>query len=78
MPPITGGNLRIGLCHLLQYRFSAVIFKQPDDVIGHLVYHVYCTGANVQHDVIAAQLILMNHSVVSFMKNAAGVGGISV
>ena len=76
---LIGGDFGVSFAHLLQHCFLAVFFKQPDDVVGYFVHYVHRTGTNVQHDVIAAQLILMNHPVVSFiMKNAAGVGGISV
>ena len=57
--------------------FPGMRFKHPDDVVGDLVHHVNGTGAHIQHNVVAAELILMNHLRFSFKqvkmarKNAA-------
>ncbi len=40
---------------------AAACFKPGDDVIGHAVHHMDGAGTGVQHNVIAAQLILMYH-----------------
>ena len=50
--------------HGPKHFLPAMGFKHGDDVIGNLVHHVHPTGAYVQHDVIAAQLILMNHKLL--------------
>ena len=34
---------------------------QRDHVVGHLVHRVNRAGAGIQHDIVAIQLILMNH-----------------
>ena len=72
---ITGGIL---FRHGRQDCLPVVCFKHADDVVGDLVHHMHAAGANVQHDIEAAQFILMNHIDFSFTKNAAETGGISV
>ena len=39
--------------------------KARDDVVGDLVHHMHGAGAHVQHDVVTAELILMNHLFLS-------------
>ena len=39
--------------------------KEGDHIVGHLVHHMHGAGADVQHDVVAAQFILMDHVSVS-------------
>ena len=41
-----------------------VIRVKRNDVIGYLIHYMNGTGAGVQHDVVAVQLILMYHSSV--------------
>ena len=66
-------------CHRLQDSISIVGLIHGDNVIGDLVHHMDRTGANIQHDMVTAQYILMNHinSLSIHMKNAAEIGGIS-
>ena len=40
---------------------AALALEHGDDVIGQLVHRVDRAGADVQHDVIAAQVVLMDH-----------------
>ena len=56
-------------------RFLVVIFKHGDDFVSYLVHGVDGAGANVQHDIVAAQFILMYHRISS-IKNAAIAGGV--
>ena len=41
-----------------------VIRVKRNDVIGYLIHYMNGTGAGIQHDVVAVQLILMYHSSV--------------
>ena len=40
---------------------AALVLEHGNDVIGQLVHRVDRTGADIQHDVIAAQFVLMDH-----------------
>ena len=69
------------LRHRLQHGPAVVVFEHRDDVIGHLVHGVNRARTDVQHDVVSAQLILMNHRTYFSLfriKNTAGSGGIRV
>ena len=46
--------------------------KHLDDVVGYLVYYVDGTGADVQHHVVAAELVLMDHVMYAFFLNFFG------
>ena len=54
-----GGTVFLG--QLTDDGIAALAFEHGDDVIGQLVHRVDRAGADIQHDVIAAQLILMDH-----------------
>ena len=51
--------------------FLAVAFKHGNNIVGDLIHHMDTAGANIQHDVVAALLVLMNHKYISSRKNAA-------
>ena len=54
-----GGTVFLG--QLTDDGVAALAFEHGDNVIGQLVHRVDRAGADIQHDVIAAQLILMDH-----------------
>ena len=62
--------------------FLRMRFKQTDDVVGHLVHHMDSPRTHIQHHIVTAQFILMNHSIVSplrsYQKKCRLNGGISL
>ena len=64
---LRGGELRVLFTHGGEDGLPALALVQGDAVVGQLVYRVDGTGADVQHDVVAAQLILMDHRCFSFL-----------
>ena len=45
------------------YGSGVVLLKHRDDVVGKLIHGVNGAGANVEHNVVAEQFILMNHRI---------------
>ena len=63
--------------HQCQDLLAGAAFVAADDFIGRIVHHVDGAGADIQHDVVSGQLVLMNHGFSPFIgKNAAETGGI--
>ena len=65
-----------GIAHVLfKHRgddiLAAVIFIQADDVVGDLVHQMHGTGVDVQHDVLAAKFISVNHGANSFKNESS-------
>ena len=57
------GALTVFFQHGRHDLVGTVVLEQSDDVIGHLVHHMDGTGAGIQHNVVAVQLILMYHNL---------------
>ena len=69
--------LSVFLLHRLKDLLAALFLEQGNYIIGNFVYRMDAAGADIQYDVIAAQFILMNHTLLLYKKNAADIGGIS-
>ena len=82
---IFSGNIsasRVFFLHNLKYVLAAMLFKHTDNIVGNIIHRVNGAGADIQNDIVAAQLILMNHFMyllyprLYLRKNAADFGGI--
>ena len=55
------GDMGVFFADFGKNRFFRFLLKKGDDVIGHVVHRMHRAGADVENNVVAVELVLMDH-----------------